>query len=271
MGHHMGQEHILIWGLVGIAAQSLGTRAVRECLQRQEASGELLRWLAARLSDPEQFSFDRAAWVAGERAMALQVAGMSPDELMAAGMGGGREFGGPARAFLSSRAFRVLWPDRTLRQDFERYYDALEAVLAQPSWESVSALQEAQEDDFIRQHVKDWNILAGLLLPALGAANTNYVRAETQFAALRIDVALRLYRSERQAYPEKLEELVPGYLDELPVDPFSGKGFHYVRGDSAWTLYSVGPDQDDDGGREAEKWRGDGDLVYHSELKEEEE
>ena len=42
-------------------------------------------------------------------------------------------------------------------------------------------------------------------------------------------LALKIYRCEKGAYPDKLDELVPGCLEQLPCDPLTGKPFNYKK------------------------------------------
>ena len=42
-------------------------------------------------------------------------------------------------------------------------------------------------------------------------------------------LALKIYRCEKGAYPDKLDELMPGVLEKLPVDPLTGKPFNYKK------------------------------------------
>jgi hypothetical protein len=69
---------------------------------------------------------------------------------------------------------------------------------------------------------------------------------------LRVDLALRSHQSARGRYPDRLTDLVPDYLDELPSDPFTQKAFHYRmaggRGGDPFILYSTGPARIDHGG-----------------------
>jgi hypothetical protein len=63
----------------------------------------------------------------------------------------------------------------------------------------------------------------------------------------RVIVALRAYAGEHNGvYPKSLDELVPGYLASVPLDPFSEKP---LRFDPRWpAVWSVGPDGKDDDG-----------------------
>ena len=61
-----------------------------------------------------------------------------------------------------------------------------------------------------------------------------------------VGAALERYRVDAGRYPEKLGDLVPKYLTELPEDPYAGAPPRYQDGPRR--LWSVGPDGKDDGG-----------------------
>ena len=116
--------------------------------------------------------------------------------------------------------------------------------------------------------VKDWNILAYMLLPALGRAQLAYINAVCKHSALQLNGALRRHRLSHGLYPADLDNLVPDILPKLPPDPFSGEPFKYRREMGGAMLYSVGPDLDDDGGKEAKHYGEDGDIVYQLMMRE---
>jgi hypothetical protein len=57
------------------------------------------------------------------------------------------------------------------------------------------------------------------------------------------------YRSDHGAYPDSVALLVPEYLPTWPVDVFDGQPLRYARTGDAFTVYSVGVDGVDDGGK----------------------
>lgn len=94
-------------------------------------------------------------------------------------------------------------------------------------------------------------------------------------------LALRAWQIRHGKYPETLGELVGHDLDALPLDPFSGRPFGYVRasgqvlrhagpGESQyqtkaddWLLYSVGPDKiDQQASVECVYGSGSGDWIF---------
>lgn len=62
-------------------------------------------------------------------------------------------------------------------------------------------------------------------------------------------IALELYRRRHGDWPASLEQLVPKYLPELPMDRFTGKTLGYRLQDGRPVVYAVGFDLQDDGGR----------------------
>ncbi|QEG33954.1 hypothetical protein [Bythopirellula goksoeyrii] len=54
-----------------------------------------------------------------------------------------------------------------------------------------------------------------------------WARAETNRRALLVQLALLAYRIDHKEYPEELAELIPEYLEKMPLDPYSGSEFVY--------------------------------------------
>ena len=92
------------------------------------------------------------------------------------------------------------------------------------------------------------SIIQALMLPALNAAISAEERANSMLSLAQVAAALAVYRAEHGAYPEKLDELVPGTLAKLPVDIFHGKPLVYKRVDEGYLLFSLGLNGQDDGG-----------------------
>jgi len=97
------------------------------------------------------------------------------------------------------------------------------------------------------------------------ASASSMYRDKASMAACKTLAVLKAYQLERGQFPETLEQLVPEYLPEVPIDPFIGEPLKYVRSDEAVTVYAIGFDLKDDGGT---KWtgstfKGKGDYVFH--------
>ena len=71
-----------------------------------------------------------------------------------------------------------------------------------------------------------------------------------RFEVTDLAFALAAYRADHGAYPAKLDELVPKYVEAIPKDIFNNDAdLHYTRQDNGFLLYSFGRNGIDDGGK----------------------
>jgi hypothetical protein len=81
-------------------------------------------------------------------------------------------------------------------------------------------------------------------------------RSNAKLDLLRLAVALKRYKSANEKYPETLDALLPRYLEEVPLDVFTGRKTLTYRcapdEATAFLLYSYGVNELDDGGDEKE-------------------
>ncbi len=85
----------------------------------------------------------------------------------------------------------------------------------------------------------------------------NSLREKISISATQLLIALKCYKIDNGDLPESLDELVPEYIDKIPIDDFDGKPLRYSK--QKKIIYSVGPDMKDDGGpsaAELKKWDG---------------
>lgn len=97
------------------------------------------------------------------------------------------------------------------------------------------------------------------LMPSVEPVIQSDRRMKMLHEGTRLMLALEVFRGKVGRYPERLRELVPGVLEQLPVDPFAadaGRVFRYralqpesTDRSTAYVLYSVGHDGEDNGGR----------------------
>jgi hypothetical protein len=94
--------------------------------------------------------------------------------------------------------------------------------------------------------------MAGLMISGLGygLSSRQQAREEACAAVVRLGCLVELYRLRKGALPAKLEDLVPEFARELPLDPFTGKGYIYrLKPDGqSYVVYSLGENAKDDGG-----------------------
>ncbi len=94
-----------------------------------------------------------------------------------------------------------------------------------------------------------------------GALKLDSTRART--ALTQILLAAQRYKASNGQYPETMAQVRSAGIADIPMDPFSGKEFIYRRTAKGFTVYSIGEDFKDDGGRPVDKRQSNkgGDIV----------
>jgi hypothetical protein len=91
-------------------------------------------------------------------------------------------------------------------------------------------------------------VVGTLLLPALSRFPNEVAKGEARSRGITALFAIRLFEMEKGHLPQSLDELVPEYLENVPLDPFDLKPLRYRKREGKWVIYSIGPDGKDDGG-----------------------
>jgi hypothetical protein len=94
-------------------------------------------------------------------------------------------------------------------------------------------------------------LVCNSLLPYSKEAIPVKCRENTIVGSSQIEIALRAFRQDAGRMPQKLEELVPKYLDSVPLDGFDGQPLRYNP--EKEVIYSVGKDFVDGGGMTQEE------------------
>ncbi len=72
-----------------------------------------------------------------------------------------------------------------------------------------------------------------------------------QLNTARTALAAEYYRLDHQdQLPTSLTDLMPDYLDAVPIDPYDGQPIKYKIVDAGYIVYSIGEDKTDDDGQE---------------------
>mgnify|MGYP003889327817 CR=1 FL=1 len=88
-----------------------------------------------------------------------------------------------------------------------------------------------------------------LIMPTYRTFRWAVARNDVGHLQLMTVLALHAFHLKQGRYPATLNELVPEYLQRVPVDPFDdGAPLHYRRRDDKYALWSIGPDGVDNGG-----------------------
>jgi hypothetical protein len=119
----------------------------------------------------------------------------------------------------------------------------------EPTWPRASRLlaRIAPPADFIDQWM---HAASDIVEPNLDRAILLHYRTVARRRMAAVGLAIRLYELDHGKRPASLAELVPRYLDALPVDPFGdGESTFVYLPDAVWPrIYTLGPNGTDDDG-----------------------
>jgi hypothetical protein len=74
------------------------------------------------------------------------------------------------------------------------------------------------------------------------------LRNQAYLRSAAVAVAAERYRKAHGRWPEAPADLVPAFLQEVPIDPYDGMPLRYRRSDDGVVVYALGPDLEDNGG-----------------------
>jgi len=67
--------------------------------------------------------------------------------------------------------------------------------------------------------------------------------------AARMALAALRHRAKHGGLPATLQDLVPDFVDSVPLDPFDGKPLRYRKTKDGFVIYAIGENAKDDGGK----------------------
>jgi hypothetical protein len=81
-------------------------------------------------------------------------------------------------------------------------------------------------------------------------------QADAEIRSAGAALAVERYRSTTGKTPASLSDLVPAYIETIPLDPFGDRPLRYVVDLAGYSVYSVGENGQDDGGVFKPRWDG---------------
>jgi hypothetical protein len=245
LGHDVMQEGALVARLVGIAIDGMG-------------SGRLAA-LVNRLAELDRSRFPFAGTLGREYADSrpwLERAVADPSDLFAV-VGGdeGKSSIDRIREYLA-----VITQADAILSNYDTYWAMCIADARRPYAQRDRALKRV-EDKLASDP------LMSTLFPMVSRLRVRGASDVVSLRAVAVMAALQLYRLDNDRLPATLDALRPTYLAELPLDPFSGQPFRYLREpDGRFVIYSIGPDGDDDRAEVEWEWGedqpSDGDIIF---------
>ncbi len=268
LARHNGQGPTIIEALVGIAIDGIAIKAdIQFVYHTRPTSDQARRYLKDLDSLPplpsmaEKINF-------GERVFFLDtVQRLSQGMNLSALVGEQENAADGVLRTLSAGAIDWNITMRMGNEWYDRMYEAMRESDFEVKAKKLSQL-EVDMQAMVQDVKKPWSlagsmllnprkalgktmgqVLVGLLLPAVTAANAAEDRAIQTFSNIKVAFALAAYHHDNGRYPEQLSDLTPKYLDAIPQDLFALKPLNYSRDGEGYLLYSVGLNRLDDGGR----------------------
>lgn len=250
-------EPVLLSQLVRLASIETSCETIRKICEIAPPNSEQYRSLESLLSDyetrtPLVLGLDGERLLIGEWAFNLLKSG-SP-KVLTADTGGEPELGEVLLSLYS--AFKPL--SLADHVAYLRIMGDYTQLLQQPySPDEASAMDRKVEQMGRRLH-----IVTAILTPAIGRVKERYWELVAQMRITRTGLALLQYKQthpDMSGFPAMLEALGPSDVK----DPFSDGPLLYRSEADGFVLYSVGPDQKDNGGSpKQDKQETDWDIVW---------
>ena len=98
--------------------------------------------------------------------------------------------------------------------------------------------------------MSDFYLLTKMFASSLEHIAKIDLRTTAQIDCAIVALGIERYRLAKGALPKVLDDLVPRYIDKVPIDPFDGKRLRYKLTEPGYIVYSIGEDGTDEGGLE---------------------
>lgn len=235
IAHSLSKEPMLISQLVLIACDNMTTTTASRIISRCDLSDSQLNRLADMIKNMQTHSLISVGLV-GERCF------------MASAIDDGRLRGDAYGngwldvAFVAARVTGLAYNDLVF--NMELLTDAFNASNLSLTMQikSIEAIRK-KIDSLGSIHLVSRMTMSGT--PRLVEIDLKYA---TNLRVAQIAIAAERWRVAHGQLPEKLDQLIPQYIQKIPIDPFDGNRLRYKKTSEGFIVYSIGIDKIDDGG-----------------------
>jgi hypothetical protein len=143
---------------------------------------------------------------------------------------------------------------RVVLQEAEDFYTTLAAYAVQPAWTRgpLPTILDRYSGWYPPESNRDLGLmLLHFLMPGISRVAYGWDQSLHDTQAARAVIAMERFRLANGRWPDSLDDLVPEFLDSVPLDRFDGAPLRYRLVEGVPTLFSIGVDRDDDGGQHA--------------------
>ncbi len=242
IGHSHADDPILISMLVVAAVEELGVNALEHILTQHRFDEPALERLQHAFADRGSVSLV-ARGLSGERvgqlALSDYVKRHGIQSISNAALGGGKSWS------VTNWALAGIL-DLNLAKAIELLTPVVEAADSH-----ATAIKAADDMDAALASTSPLSVRYFITHSLVSSLSRSCVFFAQRAAHMRCTVAalaMERYRLANGAWPVSLDELVPEYLDSVPIDPFDEKPMRFATKDGYVVIYSVGENGVDDGG-----------------------
>ena len=264
---HAGETPILVCGLVSLAIQKIGLQQIEELLTEHpdflsNEQLEELQTMVAQLAIRETIKLD------GERAMMYDIlqwlytddgdgdGRMTSEGVKAlpylASMASGSRPENPAyvkvvETVIAPASVFAFASRKQMREKIDEFVAESEMALDQPlatfDFDLQSKLEAMRKSNRFK-----WALL-DMFFPAVEQVRVSMERTMVRRDAVELAIAVNRFRRQTGEWPSTEDQLVPTYIETLPVDPLTGGPLHFAIVDGQLRVYSVGNNLTDDEGQ----------------------
>jgi hypothetical protein len=248
VGRSFGDEPILVSLLIRFAEEQIAVGCVERILAQGEVSERSLaafqQRLAAELAEPVLLTGMR-----GERAGMTEMLGaFYTGELRLGELSGGTK-PQPPTAYERFCGWLYIRPRVRRNQAvyLEKMTGAIETLKGPAPQQRTAFRQLEQDAKEIRVSSPHLSLVA-LFVKALHRVVEADHRRIALLQSARVALAAERFRLLHGEWPQTPHQLVPALLDKIPDDPFGDGPLRFRRLEDGIVVYSVGPNEVDDGG-----------------------
>lgn len=253
-GQVLGKEPMLISQLVRLANMGMMVGGIEQWLSRQSLQPDDLEQLRQLLEASHLRGVARFSLVS-ERPFSLSAFDPNTAAYLAAGEAVTASGENPDQStkkvrtgFKLLRATGYLLPDQRLM--LEAFKDGI-ALAERETPESLKEYEALFDAVDAKARKLPPKIFSAMMLPSLKKVGQRFAGYEARRQAALVALAVERHRlANGGQLPSRLEELLPGFLSSVPIDPFDGRPLRFQKLERGYVIYSVGQDRNDNDGKE---------------------
>ncbi|MHC4211869.1 MAG: hypothetical protein ACYSWP_00715 [Planctomycetota bacterium] len=233
------KEPYLISQLVRFACQALTVQSLEHAVNRIEFSDEQLKRLSQILKDAKTSDGMLYGFV-GERCLCMDVFAQSTVQKL-------------QYIHFSAPAWPLIWLYTAIGmadQDAGIYLDIMTKYVEAYKLSPIERLKVAKALEDEAEKISKLHFMTRTFIPAISRITELDFRIIALLDAARVAIVVEQYRLANGKLPDILDDLVPNFIESVPIDPFDGKPLKYKILDPGFVIYSIGEDLGDDGGKE---------------------